>query len=256
MKFTGERYIPDEFNDSEYISQMHLKRYEFAIPFIKGKDVIDIACGEGYGSNKMSEFSKTILGIDIDSEVINYAKDRYKKNNIRFYVGSVEMINEPNQSVDVVISFETIEHVGRKIQKKFLKEVIRVLRPGGLFIVSTPDKDISGEGHNEFHVCEMNKKGLCKLLSNYFYSIELYGQDIRKYGNKTFLFLIRVLHKLIKLDRFKIRHKIFPKKLRSSVDSGIIDVATVGTNKENDLFPTRISDDETAMFLVAVCKKK
>lgn len=257
MKFTGERYMPDIFNEKEYISQMHLRRYEFALLFANDKTVIDIACGEGYGADKLAETASKVTGIDIENKTIEHAKNKYKKNNLSFIVGSVDKIEMPNESIDLIISFETIEHVKLQSQKMFLQEVIRVLKPNGYFIVSTPEKDIYGEGNNEFHLREMNKPGFLKLLKPYFISIELYGQDIKKYGNPIFLFIKRILHKLIKFDKFKIRHKLFPKKFRLKIDNSLF--VTEGNqfnNISNDLMPMKISEKETAMFLVAVCQKK
>ena len=79
MKFTGERYLPNKFEESDSMSKMHLGRYNFAMQFIKDKNIIDIACGEGYGSNQLAGVAKTVTGIDIDNETIENAKLKYKK---------------------------------------------------------------------------------------------------------------------------------------------------------------------------------
>ncbi len=256
MKFTGERYMPDEFNKSDNISEIHLNRYDFAQSYVRAKSVIDIACGEGYGSDQLAKISNKVVGIDINPETIEHAKSKYKKNNLSFCVGDVENISTPNESVDVVISFETIEHVKHKKQEKFLQEAYRVLKPGGTFIVSTPDKDVTGEGHNEFHVCEMSKAQFLRMLSKNFKIIGLYGQDIKPYGNSFSLLIAKLLHKLVKLDKFKIRHKIFPKKLRLNIDNSIGNSA-VNKNlvRKESFIPTKINDNETASYLIAVCRK-
>ena len=256
MEFTGERYMPEEISSSDHMSNMHLERYKFAIPFVNHKEVMDIACGEGYGSNLLTETADKVTGIDIDPETIEYASKKYKKDNLFFGVGNVEKIEKPNESIDVIISFETIEHVKSKTQKKFIKEVWRVLKPGGIFIVSTPDKDMGGEGYNEFHLCELTKAQFLKLLKPYFYTIDLYGQDIKTYGNKFSLIIIRLLHLLIKIDKFKLRHKFFPKKLRLSVDNGVSNSA-INRDTVNDhaYIPQKINLEQTANYLIAVCKK-
>lgn len=254
IEFTGERFIPEYFDKSDPMTLVHVHHYLFSLPFVKNKKVLDIACGEGYGTDILSENATSIIGVDIDKETIENAKKKYIKNNISFYVGSVEKINEPDESTDVIVSFETIEHVDRKKQHKFLKEAYRILKHGGLFIVSTPDKDICGEGHNEFHIDEMNKAGFEKLLKKFFNSVEIYGEDIKTYKSAMSLFIIRILHKLIKLDKFRIRHMIFPKKFRSRVDESILGDAVSGSVVK-DFTPKLLKWNETGANLIAVCKK-
>lgn len=140
MNNTGERYIPEAFDDAENISQMHLERYKFAYNYVRGKNVLDIACGEGYGSDLLSNIASNVIGVDIDNEAVGNAKNKYKKENLKFLVGGVDKIPLEDGSVDVLVSFETIEHVNFKKQLSFLKEVDRVLKKDSLFIVSTPDK--------------------------------------------------------------------------------------------------------------------
>lgn len=256
ISFTRERYTPEDFESKDHMSQMHWSRYKFTIPFVNEKKVMDIACGEGYGSNMLSKNSSEVVGIDIDSKSIEHAKNKYKKNNLNFYVGSVERIENQNELFDVVVSFETIEHVKLSLQKKFLSEVARILKPSGIFIVSTPDKDVGGEGHNEFHVHELNKPEFFKMLNEHFKEVEFYGQDIKPYGNKLSLFIARILHKLVKLDKLKIRHKLFPKKFRFALDTNVSNSAVNKNLVQNDIFtPKKIQQKETAAFLIAVCKK-
>ncbi len=116
---------------------------------------------------------------------------------------------------------------------------------------------MGGEGHNEFHLREFNKPMFLKILKKYFNSVELYGQDVKCYGNKYFLFLARILHKMVKLDRFKIRHKILPKKIRFSIDKKTSKGAVnKDVFKEEIFVPTKLNKKETASFLVAVCRNK
>ena len=254
IEYTGERFMPEYFDESDPMTLAHVHHYWFSLPFVKDKKVIDLACGEGYGTNILSKDAAAITGIDIDYQTIEHARNKYGKDNITFNVGSVERINEPDESVDVLVSFETIEHVNRKQQRKFLQEVYRVLKRGGIFIVSTPDKDICGEGHNEYHIDEMNKAGFEKLLKGYFSNIEMYGEDIKAYKSRTSLFIIRVMHKLIKLDKYRIRHIFFPKKFRLKVDHSILGDA-VSSTKVQDLTPKILAHNETGANLIAVCRK-
>ncbi len=174
MKFTGERFIPESFGAQ--IALEHWHRYFFAANFCKDKIVLDIACGEGYGSFYLSRVAKKVYGIDISEEAIRHAKNKYSEENINFIVGDVSKIPLEDQSIEVVVSFETIEHVPEDIQHKFLKEVKRILKKEGVFICSTPDKYFYSDLNNyknEFHIKEFYKKDYLNFLRNYFRYNEL-----------------------------------------------------------------------------------
>lgn len=132
MKFTGERYIPSEGGMIRY---EHLHRYLSCLNFISDKIVVDIACGEDYGSEILSTSARAVIGIDLDVDCINYAKDRYKKENLTFLVGSCDSIPVESQSVDVVISFETIEHHNK--HDEMISEIKRILKLDGVLIISS-----------------------------------------------------------------------------------------------------------------------
>ena len=113
MIFTGERYLPTNFNKS---SLEHVHRYAFSLHFTKDKIVVDIACGTGYGTYMISENAKHVTGIDISKETIDYANKHYNRKNLKFVVGNIIKIPLPSNSVDVVISFETIEHHDKHLE--------------------------------------------------------------------------------------------------------------------------------------------
>ncbi|RYG03286.1 MAG: glycosyltransferase, partial [Chitinophagaceae bacterium] len=182
MEFTGERYVPDNFDDNAELSVEHLHRYHSVLALVKDKKVLDIACGEGYGSALMTAHAKEVIGIDINSECIVYAAGRYNTTNypnLTFLEGNVEHIALPDASVDVVISFETIEHVGEAAQVRFIEEVKRVLTPGGILVVSTPDKENYTERYehqNDFHEHELTRDEFRSLLSSRFKEVEFFEQ--------------------------------------------------------------------------------
>jgi O-antigen biosynthesis protein len=176
MEFTGERMIP-EFNQGQEIYLEHITRYMFASQFVSGKVVLDIACGSGYGSDYLSKAgAKKIIGVDISEETIEYCKKNYPDNGIEFLQGSVDKIPLADKSVDIIVSFETIEHVDEKAQLNFLKEVKRVLRPEGIFVVSTPNSLIYPKG-NEFHLKELNPEEFNNVLKKNFKNVEMFYQD-------------------------------------------------------------------------------
>jgi GT2 family glycosyltransferase/ubiquinone/menaquinone biosynthesis C-methylase UbiE/glycosyltransferase involved in cell wall biosynthesis/uncharacterized coiled-coil protein SlyX len=174
MYFTGERYIPTE---QGRIRLEHYHRYAIVIDIVKEKDVLDVACGEGYGSFIMADVARSVVGVDISDEAVQHASRTYKKANLAFRQGSVVALDFPDASFDVVVSFETIEHLSEQAQ--MLAEIRRVLRPDGVLVISSPNRPIyseeSGE-HNEFHVKELDFNEFDELLRTQFQTIQYFGQ--------------------------------------------------------------------------------
>jgi len=176
--WTGERYLP--WMEAGEIHYEHIHRYAFAYQFVKNKRVIDLACGEGYGSNMLAESARYVLGIDIDEQTIKHAKRKYKRENLDFIRGDITSlpINEKDK-FDVIICFEAIEHI--IAQREVLREIKRLLKPEGLLIISTPNKDFfenSGFPKREFHLKELSFKEFNDLLSEYFEEIIFLGQRL------------------------------------------------------------------------------
>ena len=185
MKFTGERFIPNQITGK--IAIEHLSRYHSVVDIIKGKNVLDLACGEGYGSFIMAGKAKSVLGIDIDQEAINQARQIYKKENLIFQQGSAEQIPVDDNQFDVVVSFETIEHIPETIQKKFLQEARRVLRPDGILVISTPDKALYSDErnyHNKFHIKEFYYDEFQSFLQSTFSQVEILRQGTAQIGKQ------------------------------------------------------------------------
>jgi len=126
MAFTGERYVPGVTGP---IQHEHYHRYLFAAPLCRGHVVLDIACGEGFGCFLLAQAAAEVVGVDIDAQTVHHAERQYASPRLRFLVGNATAIPVPAGSVDVVTSFETIEHF--QDHELFLAEVDRVLRPGG-----------------------------------------------------------------------------------------------------------------------------
>lgn len=170
----GERIL--ESDQSQSTSE-HLHRYKIASVFCTDKIVLDIACGEGYGSMLLSKTAKFVYGYDIDTETIERARKKYKKDNIEFGIASTIKIPLENNSIDVIISFETIEHI--LDHDGMIAEFKRILKSTGKLIISTPNKyiytDIIGN-KNRFHLKELYISEFKDLLKRYFKNIEVYYQ--------------------------------------------------------------------------------
>jgi GT2 family glycosyltransferase/ubiquinone/menaquinone biosynthesis C-methylase UbiE len=175
-EFTGERWIPGVEGD---IRLEHMHRYRFALQFSEGKRVLDIACGEGYGSDLLASVAKQVTGVDINDRVVARARRRYVRENLKFVAGDCSLIPLADACVDVVISFETIEH--HEKHDEMLSEIRRVLIPGGLLVMSSPDRyeytDVLGNA-NEYHVKELYRHEFEDLISRHFKNQTIVGQRL------------------------------------------------------------------------------
>lgn len=174
LPMTGERFIPGMPGTIEV---EHMHRYALAIPLAKGKCVLDVASGEGYGSHLLAASAESVIGVDISLEAIEHAKLRYSAGNLEYRQGSCTALPLVDNSVDLVVSFETIEHHDQ--HQEMLDEIARVLRPNGLLLISSPNKktysDIPGT-NNQFHVKELYLNEFMSLLNQNFSHIAVYGQ--------------------------------------------------------------------------------
>ncbi len=176
MEFTGERYVPEVHGQIEL---EHLHRYLQACRVVAGKVVLDLACGEGYGSAMLARGAGKVIGVDISAEAVKHARKRYKRENLEFMVGSCSDIPLPDGSVDMVVSFETIEHHDQHSQ--MMQEVKRVLRPAGILLISSPDKyhySVEPSRANPYHVKELYQHEFKQLLERYFKNIAYFGQRV------------------------------------------------------------------------------
>ena len=176
MDFTGERFMPSLAGD---IRLEHFHRYHWCCSLASGKRVLDIASGEGYGSNLLAKVASKVIGVDISPEAVAHAKATYADTqHLSFIEGSAALIPLPDKSVDLVVSFETIEHHTQ--HEEMISEIRRVLTDDGLLVISSPNKKIysdqAGGNHNHFHVKELYFSELDELLANHFASIRYLGQ--------------------------------------------------------------------------------
>ena len=175
LEFTGERFVPGA-RGPIWIEHWH--RYHFAAPWARGKRVLDIACGEGYGAALLAREASSVTGVDISAEAIAHAKRVYAGiGNLAYRQGSCIAIPLPDASVDLAVSFETIEHIHE--QAEFLAELARVLAPEGILLLSSPDKAEYSDKRafaNEFHVRELYRDELRALVAARFPHLRWFAQ--------------------------------------------------------------------------------
>lgn len=166
--------------EDQSMNYEHLHRYAYAAEFVQNKRVLDLACGDGYGSYLLARRAAAVVGIDIDEQTVKHARNKYLKSNLDFKVGSITDIPiEGNNVFDVVVCFEALEHI--KDHENLLKEVKRLLTPAGLFIVSTPNKRTYSEEtqiSNPFHLHELYFDEFKELLGSHFKWVNVLGQRI------------------------------------------------------------------------------
>ena len=181
MKVTGERFIPKHMSLDAEIEHFH--RYFAAQTLVQGKNILDAACGTGYGSKILAEKATHVYGLDLSPEAVEYAKANYNGENITYQVGSIAELPFADGLFDVVVSFETIEHVDQTIQKLFLQEIKRVLKPDGLLIMSTPNKKTFTDDRGlitKFHIKEFYESEFIDFLKKEFSTVQIYNQYFAK----------------------------------------------------------------------------
>lgn len=215
MEFTGERFVPEKLKESDETYQEHVERYRFACPYIKDLVILDAACGAGFGSHMMSAFAKQVYAIDISQESIDYAKEKYPAKNVTYQQMDVAQIKYPDRFFDAVVSFETIEHI--PAPEAFLNEIRRILKPGGLLIISTPNRETTCDNkkvHAPFHIREFTLEEILALLEDF--------KDKKVFAQKM-SYHRRIYKKLRLFSRYA------GKDLRNSISSWIEKKFPMGT---------------------------
>ena len=176
MEFTGERIVPGKVNTD--LLNEHLCRYRFAEFLVENKVVLDIGSGVGYGSQILAAKASSVIAVDLSEEAVRYAGKEYPGNNIHMVAGDGHDLPLASDSVDVVVSFELIEHLRR--QKDHLLELGRVLRPNGFVIISTPNRTFYTQESNQvnpFHTHEFDFQEYVSFLKSTFGCVRLYFQN-------------------------------------------------------------------------------
>jgi len=187
-----ERLVP-EVADPGNLAQ-HLKRYHFALPYCRDRLVLDAGAGVGYGPALLGGYAKKVYAFDYDTEATRYARERFGSDRVEFLTGDVAVVPFRNDTFDVVVSFEVIEHVPD--HERFLGEICRIMKPTGTLLVSTPNKVTSGLFRRkagftyDAHVSEVGLAEFRRELQARFASVDLLGMRTR--GN-TLYSLVRAL---------------------------------------------------------------
>lgn len=165
-----------------WIRHEHLARYLFAAARAEHKTVVDCACGDGTCAGILAARALSVRGFDLSEPALERARATHTAANVTFEIGDAGALPLQDNAADVYVSLETIEHLPDA--ERFLCDVVRILRPSGTFICSTPDRDVYSPGHtldsrpwNRFHKREYTQAEFTALLKGHFGRVELYGQN-------------------------------------------------------------------------------
>ena len=175
LPLTGERTVPG-LAEENYWFRRHEVVYERLAPRCAGRDVLEAGCGEGYGADLIADVARRVIGLDYDESAVAHVKARYPR--VEMLHGNLASLPLPNAAVDVVVNFQVIEHLWD--QGQFVAECLRALRPGGVLLMSTPNRITFSPGRdtpiNPFHTRELNAAELTELLTAAGFRIEsVYG---------------------------------------------------------------------------------
>jgi SAM-dependent methyltransferase len=174
-----ERIILGDPSVPKYRSETHVARYRYTADLIEsGVTVLDMGCGTGYGTEHLQN-ARTVVGVDIAHEAAAYARERYGNAKTSFIVSNAERCGLSNDSFDTIVCMEAIEHF--EDIDAFLGEMERVLRPSGLFLVSTPNKLLhsphTDHPENPYHTIEFELGQFTELLERHFSVEKMLGQQ-------------------------------------------------------------------------------
>ncbi|MGA9874088.1 MAG: methyltransferase domain-containing protein [Rhodococcus sp. (in: high G+C Gram-positive bacteria)] len=171
MPLTGERTVPG-IAEENYWFRRHEVVYEHFASRCTGRVVLEAGSGEGYGANMIAGFADAVVGLDYDASAAAHVVARYPR--VGMLRGNLAQLPLANASVDVVVNFQVIEHLWD--QGQFLDECFRVLAPGGVLLISTPNRITFSPGRdtplNPFHTRELDAAELGELLDAAGFTVE------------------------------------------------------------------------------------
>jgi SAM-dependent methyltransferase len=232
MKVSGERYFPrvgsPVFAPFEpFVSYEHWHRYCLAFSFVAGKTVLDIASGEGYGSAYLARSAALVYGVDISEEAVQHARTAYVGENLHYLQGGADAIPIPGEHCfDVIVSFETIEHLDAPSQQRFAAEIRRLLKPDGVLLISTPNRVTyhpDGSQGNPYHLHEFTKDEFVAFLRQSFDHVRVLSQHV------------------------------YPISYIWNTEGSLAPLVECQMSFDGDRFQPRVEDGKEIGYLIAVC---
>lgn len=191
-----------------------LAAYRWACNVAEGRRVLDVGCGEGYGTRELARHARFVIGLDADATVLQAARRRYVAANLRWICGEADALPFRDGSIDLLCCFQVLEHFEQP--EHFLREAHRVLTTRGHLLLTTPNRAAILSGLNPHHVREYDPESLQNLLHSVFDHVELLGvfpsERVAAYraANR------RTVEKVLRLDRLQL-HRRLPGRLRGEL---------------------------------------
>jgi len=266
---TGERVIPEKFESKEeyLIYLRHLFAYEFAKDKIpQNSFILEVGCGEGYGTNLLSQNVAKIIGLDVDKNTIAYASKKYESENCVFRVYDGVKIPFEDNTFDAVISFQVIEHIQDDIN--YILEIYRVLKRDGFFFLTTPNRTYrlkpGQKPWNRFHIREYYPYELKNLLKNRFSDVKVWGIRGNEEVQRIEIERVKQGLSIVSFDPFNLR-KLIPEPLKPLIIKILRKITHRNQRSKNDRgFLTKYSlknfyiiedNIRDSLDLLGICKK-
>jgi len=243
----------DQIPSDNPIHQRLLKAYYLAIPFISG-NLLELGCGEGRGVELLAPKASSYTAIDKISSIIEKLSSKFPEYN--FEAGSFPPFPYEDNTFDTIVTFQVIEHI--KNDHLFLKEINRVLKPGGLALITTPNIKMT-LSRNPWHIREYTADQLENLCKKYFNEVEMKGvagnEKVISYHDRN----RRSVQKIMKFDvlnlqyrlpasilriPYDILNRVNRKKLQSSNDELVLSI------KHEDFFLNKKDDQNLDLFCI------
>ncbi|MBI4845687.1 MAG: class I SAM-dependent methyltransferase [Candidatus Omnitrophica bacterium] len=241
-------------------TQAGLARYNFALSYVKNKIAADIGCGARKGPCFLSKKASKVFAVDISQQAVSFAAANWPAENIYYAVSDAASIALKRDVFDCVVSFEVIEHIDNF--KKYLEEIARILKPSGEFILSTPNRLVTGKNaalSNPDHFREFDREELDSALKRYFSEVSIYGQFVSprvfrlekswqgeyERVSKTPKFIKQVIPAKIK-ELALTKYLSLTTKFRTNLDKKQIG---------EDDFPIERENLDLCRYFIGVCKK-
>ena len=171
LPLTGERTVPGLAHEN-YWFRRHEVAYRHCADICAGQDVLEAGCGEGYGADLIATVARRVVAVDYDATTVEHVRSRYPR--VQVLAGNLAAVPMPDASVDTVVNFQVIEHLWD--QPQFITECLRLLRPGGRLLMSTPNRITFTPGSdtplNPFHTRELNAVEMVELLESGGFAVD------------------------------------------------------------------------------------
>jgi SAM-dependent methyltransferase len=270
--FLHELLIPEKFaSKEEYLFYLrHLFAYEFSKKNISSKRfVLEVGCGEGYGTSLLSQYVIKIIGLDVDKDIVAHASKKYGSKNCIFRLYDGVIIPYNDDTFDAVISFQVIEHIQDDVN--YVSEIYRVLKRDGIFILTTPNRTNRlkpGQNPwNKTHVREYYPHELENNLRTRFSNVKIWGirgnEEVQGIEIARIERIRKALEIIYLLDPLKLR-KLIPESLKPLIIKILQRIIHRSQKGENGDFLTQYSlkdyyviknDVKDSLDILGICQK-